>query len=160
MTPQLLIDEKVQFLKEKFIVLLRQVPSDKPPHWGKMTLQQMIEHFTDSVRIASGKTVYPDVVTTEANLDRVRAFLMSDKDFRENTVNPLLPEVPAPVKNRSVEEAFQELRKEINYFFEVFEKNKLQVTRNPIFGDLNYEENVQLLHKHARHHLKQFGVNI
>jgi hypothetical protein len=68
--------------------------------------------------------------------------------------------VPAPVKNRSAEEARQELQDEINYFFTVFEKNNLQTTRNPFFGDLNFEENVHLLYKHAMHHLKQFGVMI
>jgi len=85
---------------------------------------------------------------------------MSDKPFKENTVNSLMPEVPAPVKNPSVQEAINELQNEINNFFFTFEKNKFQTTRNPFFGDLNYEENVQLLHKHALHHLKQFGVTI
>jgi len=44
------------------------------------------------------------------------------------------------------------------YFFEAFENDHNLVTRNPLFGDLNFEQNVQLLHKHALHHLRQFGV--
>jgi hypothetical protein len=44
------------------------------------------------------------------------------------------------------------------YFFEVFEKDTALVTRNPFFGDLNFEQNVQLLYKHSLHHLRQFGV--
>jgi hypothetical protein len=87
----------------------------------------------------------------------VRAFLESEKPFRENTPNALMPEIPAPVRNPSKEEALKELKNEIDFFFSVFEKNNLQVTRNPFFGDLNYEQNVQLLYKHAMHHLKQFG---
>jgi hypothetical protein len=153
-------EEKVQFLKHRLVVLLRQIPSDTPAHWGKMTLQQMVEHFTDSVRIASGKTVHTDIVTPEDRLQKFRDFIMSDKPFRENTINPLVPETPAPVKKRSVEEALNELQTEIDYFFSVFEENSLQVTRNPIFGDLNYEQNVHLLYKHALHHLRQFGVTI
>ena len=90
----------------------------------------------------------------------MRDFVMSDKPFRENTPNPLMPEVPAPVRNPSVEEAIKELKNEMDYFFTVFNKNNLRVTRNPFYGDLNYEQNVQLLHKHALHHLKQFGVVI
>lgn len=152
--------EKELFLKHRFITLLRQIPSDTPPHWGKMSLQQMIEHFTDSICIASGKTAYAEIITSEEHLDKMRAFMLSDKPFKENTTNPLMPEVPAPVMNHSVGEAINELQKEMNYFFAVFEKNKLQVTRNPFFGDLNFEENVHLLHKHALHHLKQFGVTI
>lgn len=152
--------DKIDFLQHRFVSMLKQIPSDTPPKWGKMTLQQMIEHFADYTRIASGKTPCTDIMTPPGNLQRMRDFVMSDKPFRENTPNPLMPEVPAPVRNPSVEEAIKELKNEIEYFFTVFNKNNLRVTRNPFYGDLNYEQNVQLLHKHALHHLKQFGVVI
>ncbi len=152
--------DKARFLKTRFIPLLKQIPSDQQPAWGKLTVQQMVEHFTDSVRIASGKTVITDIITPEEQLEKMRGFVMSEKPFRENTPNPLMPEVPAPVRNVSINDAINELNKELNYFFSVFEKNNLQVTRNPFFGDLSYEQNVQLLHKHALHHLKQFGINV
>jgi hypothetical protein len=154
-----MIEAKEDFLKNRYIPLLRQIPTETQPRWGKMTLQQMIEHFADYTRIASGKTVYTEILTPPEHLDKMRAFLESEKPFRENTSNALMPEVPAPVRNPSVDSAINELQKEIEFFFRVFEKNNLQVTRNPFFGDLNYEQNVQLLHKHALHHLKQFGVS-
>jgi hypothetical protein len=150
--------DKIDFLKNRFLSILKQIPSDTPPAWGKMTYQQMIEHFTDYVRIASGKTVFTDIITPAEHLERSRNFLMSEKPFKENTPNPLMPQVPAPVRNPSAEHAIKELKKELDYFFTVFEKNNLMVTRNPFFGDLNYDQNIQLLHKHAQHHLKQFGV--
>jgi len=149
--------EKADFLRYRFIPLLKQIPTETKP-WGKMTLQQMIEHFSESVRIASGKIVYTDFVFPPEQLQKNREFMLSEKPFKENTRNPLLSEVPAPVKNISVENAINELQTELDYFFSVFEKNNLQVTRNPFFGDLNYEENVHFLHKHAVHHLRQFGV--
>jgi len=152
--------EKTEFLKYRFIPLIKQIPSDTKPQWGKMTLQQMVEHFSDSVRIASGKTAYTDFVFPPDQLQKNREFVLSEKPFRENTSNPLMPEVPAPVINVSAEEAINELVKELNFFFTVFEKNNLQVTRSPFFGDLNFEQNVHLLHKHALHHLRQFGVAI
>ena len=151
---------KAEFLKHRFIPLLKQIPSDTKPRWGKMTLQQMIEHFSDNVRIASGKITYPDFVFPPEQLQKAREFMLSEKPFRENTVNPLLPETPAPVINMSTEDAITELQKEVVYFFSVFEKNNLQVTRSPFYGDLNYEENIHLLYKHASHHLRQFGVNV
>lgn len=153
-------EAKADFLRHRFIPLLQEIPSDTAAAWGKMTLQQMIEHFADSVRIASGRAVHTDVLTPPEQLDRVRAFLESEKPFRENTPNALMPEVPAPVRNHSKEEAVRELKGEIDAFFAVFEKNGLQVTRNPFFGDLSYQQNVQLLYKHALHHLKQFGVAV
>jgi hypothetical protein len=151
--------EKAEFLRSRFVPLLQQTPSDTKAAWGKMTLQQMIEHFADSVRIASGKVMHTDILTPPEHLDKVRAFLESDKPFRENTKNALMPEIPAPVRNPSKEEAVKELKEEIDFFFSVFEKNNLQVTRNPFFGDLNYEQNVQLLYKHALHHLRQFSLS-
>src|SRR6476620_5964283 len=151
--------EKEEFLRSRFIPLLKQIPTETQPRWGKMTLQQMIEHFADYTRIASGKTLYAEIITPAENLDKMRAFLESEKPFRENTPNSLMPEVPAPVRNPSVEHAVNELQKELVFFFRVFEENNLQVTRNPFFGDLNYEQNIQLLHKHALHHLRQFGVS-
>lgn len=151
---------KAEFLRSRFVPLLQQIPTDTKAAWGKMTLQQMIEHFADSVRIASGKVVHADVMTPAEHLDKMRAFLESDKPFKENTKNALMPEIPAPVRNPSKDEAIKELKQEIEFFFSVFEKNRLQVTRNPFFGDLNYEQNIQLLYKHALHHLKQYGVEL
>ena len=152
--------EKTEFLKYRFIPLLKQIPSDTKPQWGKMTLQQMVEHFSESVRIASGKTVHINFVFPAEQIQKNREFVLSEKPFRENTPNPLMPEVPAPVINVSTEEAINELDKEVNFFFTVFEKNNLQVTRSPFFGDLNFEQNIHLLHKHALHHLRQFGVAV
>lgn len=149
--------EKADFLQNKFVLLLQQISTETKPAWGKMTLQQMIEHFADSVRIASGKTAFAAIITPPENLERARDFMLSEKPFKENTPNALLSETPAPVRNPSIGEALKELKEEIDFFFSVFEKNDLQVTRNPFFGDLNFEQNIHLLYKHASHHLKQFS---
>jgi oxepin-CoA hydrolase/3-oxo-5,6-dehydrosuberyl-CoA semialdehyde dehydrogenase len=62
--------------------------------------------------------------------------------------------------NKTISHAFVELEKEMDTFFAVFQKNNQQQTRNPFFGDLNFEQNVQLLYKHALHHLRQFGLTV
>lgn len=151
---------KVEFLQKNFLTHLRSLDSTASPAWGKMSLQQMIEHFTDCVKIASGKTPATQILTPEAHLQKAQDFLMSEKPFKENTPNPLLPDVPPPVRNLSIEHALKELETEINFFFSVFKQNNQQRTLNPFFGELDFEQNVQLLHKHALHHLKQFGVSV
>jgi len=150
--------KKETFIQSQFVPLLKQMSSDTLPAWGKMTLQQMTEHFTDSVRLASGKSAIKEIATPAGNLQKMQDFLMSDKPFKENTLNPMMPEVPVPVRNKNIEGAFAELQKELDYFFMVFQKNPHQLTRNPFFGDLNFQQNVQLLYKHALHHLRQFGI--
>ncbi|HEX2534143.1 MAG TPA: DinB family protein [Chitinophagaceae bacterium] len=150
--------DKIEFLKNGLVPLLRSIPLATPPRFGKMTLQQMTEHFTDSVRVASGRLANNKVVTPEDQLPRMLAFLMSDKPFPQGIANPLLSEVPAPVRNKDFNAALDELDAELGQFFARFEANPHLTTIHPYFGVLNFEENVQAMYKHAEHHLRQFGV--
>lgn len=149
--------DKEVFLATEFTQLLLHAPVDTAPAWGKLNLQQMVEHFTEAVNIASGKIKIDKVLTPPENIEKMQAFLASDKPFKQNTPNPLMPEVPAPVVHSEYKTAVKTLQEALDYFFEVF-RNGLQQTSNPFFGHLNYEQNVQLLYKHAVHHLKQFGL--
>ncbi|MEO8405077.1 MAG: hypothetical protein ABI480_10790 [Chitinophagaceae bacterium] len=151
--------EKENFLRTKLVRYLQQLDPTTPPHWGKMSVQNMIEHYAgDAVRNASGRLKIETILTPSEHLQRMQDFLMSDKPFRENTKNALMGEEPAPLRYKTVQGAIGALQQELIYFFEAFEKNPALITRNPFFGDLNFEQNVQLLHKHALHHLRQFGV--
>lgn len=151
--------EKENFLRTKLVRYLKQLDPATPARWGKMNVQQMIEHLTtEGVSIASGRHKFEQIVTPPEKLPAIREFLMSDKRFRENTKNPLLPEEPVPTQYKTVQAAIGALQEELIYFFEAFEKNQNLITRHPIFGDLDFEQNVQLLHKHTLHHLRQFGV--
>jgi hypothetical protein len=151
--------EKENFLRTKFIPLLQRIRTDTPGRWGKMNAQQMIEHFTDVVMVASGKLPMP-VVTPPDRLPKYREFMMSEKPFKENTKSPVLPEEPQPLKKHTKEAAVGKLQEELIYFFEVFEKDPGKKTNHPAFGELNFEENIQIMHKHALHHLRQFGVEV
>lgn len=151
--------EKENFLRTRLVPMLQQLPADTPSRWGKMNVQQMIEHLAgDAFRTASGRLVFEKILTAPEQLARMRAFMMSEKPFKENTANPLLGVDPIPLRFKTVQGAIGALQQELIHFFETFEKNPLLITRNPFFGDLNFDENVQLLYKHALHHLKQFGV--
>ena len=151
--------DKENFLRTKFISLLHQLKNDEPARWGKMNVQQMIEHFTDVMMVANGKIKLP-VVTPPDKLARLQEFMMSEKPFRENTKSPVLGDEPAPLKKNTKEAAIGKLQEEIILFFEVFEKNPGLKTTNPVFGELDFDANIQLLHKHALHHLRQFGINV
>lgn len=154
-----MIIEKENFLQKKFIPLVQQLDAGTPARWGKMNAQQMIEHFTDAVMLAAGKIKLP-VVTPPDNLPRLREFLMSEKPFRENTKSPVMADEPLPLRKHTQQAAIGKLQEELIHFFEIFKNNLGLTTSNPVFGQLNFEENVQLLHKHALHHLRQFGVEV
>ena len=151
--------EKENFLRTKLVAYLQRLNPDTIPVWGKMNVQQMIEHYGgDAVRNANGRLKIDKIVTPPENLNRMREFMLSDKPFKKNTKNPLMGEEPAPLRYKTVQAAIGALQQELIYFFEAFEKNPNLITRNPFFGDLTFEQNVQLLYKHALHHLRQFGV--
>ena len=151
--------EKENFLRTKLVTCLQQLNPATPPRWGKMGVQQMIEHYGgDAVRNANGRLKIDKIITPPENLSRMREFMMSDKPFKENTQNPLIGEEPLPLRYKTVQAAIGALQQELIYFFEAFEKDPGFITRNPFFGDLNFEQSVQLLYKHALHHLRQFGV--
>lgn len=150
-------NSKIQFLKNQFTTLLTTLSSNTKGKWGILNAQQMVEHFSESVRIANGKFNPPKVVPEE-NLPKIRSFMLSEKPFNENSANPLMDKKGAPLKWANMNEAIAELKQELNDFFTVFEHNPNLITANPFFGDLNFEENIHLLYKHAMHHLKQFNL--
>jgi len=151
--------EKEIFLRKKFVTLLQQLNDTAPARWGKMNVQQMIEHFTDALMAANGKIRLP-VITPADKLPRFYEFLLSEKQFKENTKSPVLGDDPAPIRKNTKQAAIGKLQEELIYFFETFRNNPGLKTINPAFGELNYEENIQLLYKHALHHLRQFGVEV
>jgi hypothetical protein len=150
-------EEKLHFLKKEFAPLLEQIEGEAKGNWGVMNGQQMVEHFCDAVKNASGKLILPLINTGEA-LEKSRAFLFSEKPFKENTKNPLIAEIPPALRKPNMKAAIEKLQEDLKYFFYVFENNPELKTRNPFYGELDYAGNVQLLYKHALHHLKQFTI--
>lgn len=151
--------DKENFLRTKLVRYLQTLHPATAPHWGKMNVQQMIEHLSgDALRIANGTIKMETILTPPESLQRMREFIMTDKPFKENIKNPLLSAEPKPLVNATVQGAIGELQMELICFFEVFEQKPGLVTRNPFYGDLNFDQNVQLLYKHTLHHLRQFGV--
>ena len=150
-------ETKLNFLKNDLVFHLKHLAPDATGKWGKMNGQQMVEHFSEMLRIASGKEQYAGTVDEERRKKNY-AFLQSETPFKENTRNPFLGETPPPVKHNTMQQAIEELQQELNYLFQQYESTPGLKVHNAIFGDLNFEDQVQLLHKHAVHHLKQFGL--
>lgn len=150
--------DKAAFIRNKFILKLAAINPLTEPKWGKMNYHQMVDHMADAFREANGKVVRT-LQTPEEHVPKMQDFLMSDKPFRENTPNKLLPDTPPPPRHERVEDSIEEVKKEMEDFFDVFAEEPSKKIMNPFFGELNYERWVQLLYKHCWHHLKQFGVD-
>lgn len=150
---------KVKFLKKDYVPLLQKIALDTTPIWGKMNLQQMIEHMSEYVRIGYGNTDL-GLVTPEDRVEKMQEWLKTEKPFKENTANSLMPETPTPARYATVRESIAELQSELNNFFHEFDTTKKKYVLNPFFGELDYGQAIQLLYKHSVHHLRQFGVEV
>jgi oxepin-CoA hydrolase/3-oxo-5,6-dehydrosuberyl-CoA semialdehyde dehydrogenase len=150
---------KKDFIQYTVMKRLNKLPSAALGKWGKMNGQQMVEHLSLIFCASSGKITVA-LATPEEQLPKYKAFLWSDKEFRENTKAPssLIPEEPQQLKHATMPLALQELQDELDYFFRYFEINHGIKTMHPAFGELDYEEWIQAHYKHVMHHLKQFEL--
>lgn len=153
------MNEKLDFLKNQYILLIKSIEPATTPKWGKMNFQQMAEHVAAFFKVSTHKLKF-DLVSLPEHMPKLKEFLMSDKQFRENTKAPesIIGEEPFPVHYASVEEAVAKLEKEVNHFFHFYETNPAATAVHPVFGELNFEEWVRLHYKHVTHHLRQFGL--
>lgn len=149
--------EKADFIREGFLSLLNGLSPDTRAVWGKMNPQQMVEHVTGFFLVSIDKLQFP-LVTPEEHLPKFKEFLQSDKQFRENTKAPVLPEEPLPVREPNLASAIQQLKATIDSFFAYFSDDPNKKTLHPVFGWLNFEEWILLHYKHVTHHTRQFGL--
>ncbi|HMP91861.1 MAG TPA: hypothetical protein PKD90_03265 [Phnomibacter sp.] len=149
--------EKASFLKHQLPALLATLEPQVTGQWGKMKAQHMVEHLAGAIRMAAGQFKVQPLVQGE-RLEKNYRFLMSDKPFAPNIENPLLDAEPGAFRYATMPEAVAAVQRALQLFFEYYQQNPEARVLNPFFGELNYEEQVHLLYKHALHHLKQFGI--
>lgn len=150
---------KLDFMTNQYVPMLKGLPWDKIGKWGKMNAQQMTEHVSGFFKVSTEKLRFP-LITPVEHLPKFREFLLSDKEFRENTKAPgnVVPEEPVPIRKGSMQEALAELQNEIIAFVDLFKNNPGKKTTHPVFGELNFDEWILLHYKHVTHHLRQFEL--
>ena len=152
-------EQKLAFIKNDFFSLLGNISADTKANWGKMNAQQMVEHVAAFFNVSTEKIKF-DLVTPEEHLPKFKEFLLSDKQFRENTKAPanVIGEEPLPLRYGSFEEAVEKLHQSVDHFEAYFKNDTGKKTIHPVFGPLNFDEWVLLHYKHVTHHLRQFGI--
>jgi hypothetical protein len=145
------------FIDKEFPLLLKKLTPNTTARWGLMNPQQMVEHLTDYVRVATGKNPVA-LITSEEHLPAYKRFLESDKQFRPGTKNPLNTGDPNPVRMKDLQSAIDEYLSEMKEFYSVFEKQPGLKTIHPAFGHLDANDWLRMQYKHLTHHAKQFGL--
>lgn len=149
--------EKADFIRITFPLLVEKLDPNANANWGKMNVQQMVEHVTGFFMVSTNKIQFP-LVTPEEHLPKFKEFLLSDKQFRENTAAPVLPPEPMPVREKDLASAIQKMSSAIEDFFTFFKDDASQKTQHPVFGMLNFDEWILLHYKHVSHHARQFSL--
>ena len=152
------LEQKIQFLKNDFVNSLGRIAPNTAPLFGKMNPQQMVEHMAEYIRMGYGNPRIAERSYSDEIIDKMNAFLRTEKPLRPNTGNPLMEETPSPAKLKDYDAAIQEVKSAIDELFQAFEQNPNLEISNPFFGNLNFALTIQLLFKHGQHHLRQFGV--
>lgn len=151
--------EKLDFITKECMPLFNKIPAGSLGKWGKMNGQQMVEHVSAFFYVSTGKLKF-DLVTPVEHLPKYKEFLLSDKQFRENTKAPgnVIGEDPLPLRYATMDEALEKLSDSIDAFVNWFKEDPEKKTMHPVFGELNFEEWILLHYKHVTHHLRQFGL--
>ena len=85
--------------------------------------------------------------------------MMSNEHFKENTRVPVMPEEPRAHKYASLEEAIAKTETELHDIFTAYADQPGKKLMHPMFGELDYEQQIHYLYKHAQHHLRQLNFN-
>lgn len=141
---------------ESVLSHLNKLTAETKPSWGKMSAQRMVEHLTDTLRIATGENPQ-ELIIPEDKVERMVAFLYTDKPMAQNMEVPFAKE-GTPLRNEELELAIDEFVDVYLEFQELFAQNPELKTVHAYYGPLNYEQWDLLNKKHLTHHFTQFGI--
>lgn len=141
---------------ETILSYLNALTPDSKAQWGTMNAQRMVEHLTDTLRIATGKNPQ-SLLVPEDKLDKMLAFLDSDKPMAKEIQVPFAtPEMK--LRHEEIELAIDEFVEEWLEFEELYESNPECREVHPYYGPLNKAQWERLHAKHLTHHFEQFGL--
>jgi len=142
----------------EIIQKLDTLTADSKPLWGEMSAQRMVEHLTDTIKIASGKVKFP-LVVPEDKIEKMIAFLDSDKPMARN-IEVSFAKKSEDLRNEEIELAIDEFLLEWIDFEEHYSEDPTRTELHPYYGQLNYEQWCKLNAKHLAHHFEQFGITL
>jgi hypothetical protein len=128
-----------------------------PAVWGRMTVNQMICHVTDQLRLALGEKGPPERKANWAERTLLKFLVLNVLPIPKNV--PTSPKVDQ-MKEGTPPTEFETDRRTLLEYIEKFTARPADFAWTPHFrfGPLTAKEWAVLSYKHLNHHLKQFGV--
>lgn len=150
-----LFDPSVQQSVEQRIARLN---ADTKPLWGKMTVNQMLCHTADPLRVSLHLRQVKPVVPAFLS-PMLRWMLLTEKDWKPNTptLKPFRQdgsgEGTAPVDFETDKAALLQFVRDF-----CSKEPSFRFGSHPALGNMSREQNGFFAWKHLDHHLRQFGV--
>jgi hypothetical protein len=141
---------------ENILIYLDKLTPQHQAKWGSMSAQRMVEHLTDSIKIATGENPQ-NFLIEEEKIPKMILFLDSDKPMAQNIEVPFAKK-ETQLRNEELELAIDELVETLIEFDEIYEANPTLTHTHPYYGPLNYVQWQRLNAKHLTHHFEQFGL--
>jgi hypothetical protein len=141
---------------ENILIYLDKLTPQHQAKWGSMSAQRMVEHLTDSIKIATGENPQ-NLLIEEEKIPKMILFLDSDKPMAQNIEVPFAKK-ETQLRNEELELAIDELVETLIEFDEIYEANPTLTHTHPYYGPLNYVQWQRLNAKHLTHHFEQFGL--
>lgn len=145
----------VQSSLEEILPIINKLDDQCNPNWGGLTPQGMVEHLTDTLKIASGDVKQKLLIPAE-KVESMQRFLETDKEMVRNIEVPFAPKERV-LRNESISDAIDEFVEQWIAFEDHFE-NEGTTELHPFYGDLNFDQWKKLNSKHLTHHFKQFSL--
>lgn len=136
---------------------LKDLNPDAGPRWGAMNPSLMLDHLRRGIDMCLEEGLAVEIVTPAEHLPSYKAFLMSGKNFKQGSPQPMEYD-RMPVFEGDWEELKMNLMKSVVRLLSHFENHPDFTAVHPNFGELNTSEWLQLHKKHFQHHFRQFGL--
>lgn len=137
---------------------LERLKETDQPLWGSMSAQRMVEHLSDSLRLACGDHDIP-LQIPENKVQWAQDFLKTDQPLPKN-FEAVFAKPETPVRNNNIQSAIADFKSDWRNFEGHFAAKPNSTTLHPYFGELNFELWKLMQAKHITHHLAQFGIII
>ncbi|GBD91237.1 hypothetical protein BMS3Abin04_01963 [bacterium BMS3Abin04] len=146
--------------KDKLEILnrIKNLTPNSKKQWGKMTVNEMVCHCTDQIRVALGEieTKQTGNILSRTIAKQLVLLGLPAPKGKIKTFPEIDLALGAGTKPASFEKDIQELKRIIEELTQ--KKDKFLWAEHSVFGKLNRKQWGRLVYIHLNHHLTQFSV--
>ena len=149
MNRKLLYDDDVY---RECLARIEALTPETQPHWGTMSVGQMVSHCAEIQEVANGKPLEGTPWYVKLLGGFIRKMVVSDKPYPKGTRTH-------PQYLQTADKDFETEKARLLAALEAFRAAEHgPATRHALFGEMSHDEKGWASYKHLDHHLTQFGV--